>query len=151
MQALPMIAAIGGTAVSLVGMRKQARAQKTALKLQRQQADLQARQERRRAFRQAQAARARSAVMAGAGGTTASSGFAGGVGAISSQLGAGLGFSSQMQGLGVGINRAQQAEANGQALAGFGSTMASIGTNAGGWDWMKPSGPKLPTTGVSLD
>jgi hypothetical protein len=121
-----------GAVASVAGTYTSYRNQKKAAAASAQQQQIATRRSRRQAIRQAQIARAQAIASASAQGATGSSASLGGVSALGSQLGSGLGYSTQMSALSGDITRYTSRAQTGQAIAGIGSSMMSLGTNMGG-------------------
>ena len=120
------VAAVAGTAFSIVQQQKAAGQQRKARQAQQRQQELQARRQRIRAVRQQQIAASQArASSAGLGGLE-TSGFRGGQTALQANLGAGLGFSTQMSGLSRNISMFQQKAADAMGLARMGQAVSSL-------------------------
>lgn len=122
-----LVAAIGGTAVSIQQSQKAQKAGERQAAAQRQQQQAQARRSRRSAFREAQLKRAQTQARAEAVGAAEGSGVAGGLSSLRSQLGSGLGYAGQQTALSSQISMAgvqrQAALTNAQtfgSIAGLG-------------------------------
>lgn len=118
-----------GAVASVAGTYTSYRNQKKAAAASAQQQQIATRRSRRQAIRQAQIARAQAIASASAQGATGSSASLGGVSALGSQLGSGLGYSTQMSALSGDITRYTSRAQTGQAIAGIGGTLFSLGAN----------------------
>ena len=128
-----IIAAIGlglgavGTAVTVVGQQKQAKAQKKAETLRENQMNLEASRTRRQQVREMLAARG-AALTAGADqGAGEGSGIAGGLAQIAGTGGSAITATNQNQTIGQNIFAANRQYASGGSMASFGGGISSLG------------------------
>ena len=142
---MPTAALVIGAVATVGGTYASYRAQKKAADAQKQQQEVSTRRSRRQAIRSAQFARAQSVAAASAAGATGSSASQGGQSSVGSQLGEQLGFSTQMSGLSNIISQQSLKATQANAVASIGSTVMSLGYNAGGATKLKGMFDKKPT------
>lgn len=116
LMAVSATAVVAGTADAAAQRRKSSN-------LQVQASTLQNRRSQRQALREQQIRQSQMRASAQGAGASTGSGLSGGLSGLSSQLGSNMGYSGQLSGINNSITMANQAAANSQGIADFGSVV----------------------------